>query len=143
MRKTLILFLLLLPLVTAAPQQTPIDRDPYSIREQAVVEAIQAENEQTRAYIREFGEETHQMYIQEREAAEKEINSILVKFKFTLAITVFCAVLAALEVHALLKKRREKKYTAPTVEAAEAIQEKPPIPPPPAPPKHLDTRNIA
>ena len=139
----LILFLTL-PLVTAAtPTPTPVTRDPYNLREQAIVESIQAENEQTRTYIRTFGEETNAMYHQERLAAEKEINSILVTFKFTLAITVFCAVLAALEAHSLLKKRREKKYRPLTIADAEKMQEKPPLPPelkPPPPPPHLDTR---
>lgn len=143
MRKVaLILFLLTTSMVAAAPTQTPIQQDPYTLREAAIVESIQLENQQTRAYIKEFGEETHEMYVAERNKAEKEINSILIKFKFTLAITIFCAFLAALEVHNLLKRRRENKYNAPTVEQAEAIQEKPPIPQDeiPKPPAHLDTR---
>lgn len=141
MRNAILLSLLLLiPLAQAAipPQNTP---DPYSIREQQVIESIQAENQITREYIRNFGEETNTMYHQERLAAEKEINSILVKFKFTLAITIFCSILAALETHSLLKKRREKKYRPLTIADAEKMQEKPPLPPPPPPPPpHLDTR---
>ena len=148
MRNAIILLLLLLiPLAQAAiPSQQQNTPDPYSLREQQVIESIQAENKQTREYIRTFGEETNAMYHQERLAAEKEINSILVTFKFTLAITIFCAILAALETHNLLKKRREKKYRPLTVADAEKMQEKPPLPPPPSelkppsPPPHLDTR---
>lgn len=134
----ILLLLLLLPFVQAAIP-TP---DPYTLREQAVIESIQAENEQTRAAIEAFGEDTNAMYHQERLAAQKEINSVLVKFKFTLAITLFCAVLAALEVHALLKKRRENKYRPLTIADAEKMQEKPPLPPAevPQPPTHLDNR---
>lgn len=131
MRNALILLIILLAPLANAATPTP---DPGAIRERAVIEAIQAENEQTRTYIKTFGEETHDMYLQERANAEKEINSILVKFKFTLAITVFCAVLAALEIHTLLNKRREKKYRPMTIAKAEALQEKPPLPPPPPPP---------
>ena len=125
------LALLLAPLALAA--------DVSQIREQAIIESIQAENQKTRQNITAFGEETHAMYLQEKANALREINNVVTKLKFTFALTVFFSVLAALEVHNFLKRRREQRYKKPTSEAAEKIQETldKQLPPPPKPPEHL------
>jgi hypothetical protein len=73
-------------------------------------QVIIVENQRTRDYMTSFGEETQRQFILAKNDAEREIRSILMMFKFTLAITVFCAFLAALFLGDLFHYRRERRY---------------------------------
>ena len=83
---------------------------------------IIAQQEATRDYITAFGENTNKQFILHKESVLKDIDSRLRRFKFTLAITVFCAFLAALEVNAMFNRRRKRKINAFTAEQAQALK---------------------
>jgi hypothetical protein len=73
-------------------------------------QVIIVENQRTRDYMTSFGEETQRQFILAKNDAKKEIRQILTNFKFTLAVTLFCALLAAFILGDLMHYRRERRY---------------------------------
>ena len=114
----ILLVLLLLPIVYAADLESISQTN----RDVELGNIIIAQQEETRASIEQFGIETNKQFEIQKNLALKEINSTLLKFKFTLGIIIFCAFLAALEINSLLHRRRKRHIKRFDAEEARRLQ---------------------
>lgn len=107
-----VFFLLISSFVAAIPTNTatPPPADIAAARERQLGEIIVQENEKTRAWLDQFGKDTAAEIQRQEKQAVKDVNAALLKFKFTLAVVVFSSILAALEMHDLLRRRRDRLF---------------------------------
>jgi hypothetical protein len=99
-------FVAAIPANTATPPPTDI----ATARERQLGEIVTQENEKTRAWLDDFGTKTAAEIQRQEKQAIKDVNATLLKFKFTLAVVVFSSILAALEMHDLLRRRRDRLF---------------------------------
>ncbi len=119
MKTSIILFVLLLPIVSAATIPAPGEQ----LRNEQLGTLIQQQGEQCRDYMTEFGRETNEQFEIQKAIVINEVDYELRKLKFTLGITIFASFSAALWLFEIVSRRRFKQYKALTESLAKQAQE--------------------
>lgn len=107
-----IIFLLIIVFGQAAPipSPSPTQADPLAAQQNALAQEVARQMEANRKFLNERDAAIVAQINAEKKDIENRVDAMMMKLKFELPISMAACIFAAMELHDILRKRRERKY---------------------------------